>query len=146
VTRITENQPKFDRGDERVKEFFRLTSEMIARIHEDLSSCYPDMPDDELVEKFNDLNAEIHLMATLRGLQAIHKSGSAGNVILQFSGDNLIMHPIRNISRATAEYFQLEKDNPGDDIVLVRADTFDEIRSSYRNYFSDTGEFIRYVT
>ena len=95
VTRLTENQPKFDRGDERYKEFFRLTSEMIARIHEDLPSCYPNISDSELLKRFEDINAEIHLMGMLRGLQAIHQSGGAGNVILQFSGDKLSMHPIK---------------------------------------------------
>ena len=34
VSRVTENQPKFDRGDERYMEFFRLASEIIARAHD----------------------------------------------------------------------------------------------------------------
>jgi hypothetical protein len=42
-------------------------------------------------------------------------------------------------------YFELEKKYPEDDIVLVKADTFVEIRSAYRNYFSDTNEFLRLV-
>jgi GTP pyrophosphokinase len=42
-------------------------------------------------------------------------------------------------------YFELEKKYPEDDIVLVKADTFAEIRSAYRNYFSDTNEFLRLV-
>jgi putative GTP pyrophosphokinase len=136
VTRITENQPKFDRGDERYKEFFRLASEMIARIFEDSTSCYPNVPDHELASRFRDVNGEIHLMGLLHGPNEIHDEGRAGNVILQFSGDKLTMHPVTNIARATEQYFKLEKDNPGDDIVLVHADTFDEIRNAYRNYFS----------
>jgi putative GTP pyrophosphokinase len=145
VTRITENQPKFDKGDERYKEFFRLASEMIARIFEDTTSCYPDITDAELVRRFNEIDGEIHLMGLLRSLNEIHDEGRAGNVILQFSGDKLTMHPVKNIVRATEQYFQLEKANPGDDIVLVHADTFDEIRNAYRNYFSDTDQFVAYV-
>jgi putative GTP pyrophosphokinase len=62
VTRVTENQPKFDRGDERYKEFFRLASEMIARIFEDTTSCYPAISDQELVRSFREINSEIHLL------------------------------------------------------------------------------------
>jgi hypothetical protein len=39
----------------------------------------------------------------------------------------------------------MEKQHPGDDIVLVNADTFDSIRTAYRNYFSDVTEFLRYI-
>jgi putative GTP pyrophosphokinase len=55
------------------------------------------------------------------------------------------MYESANIATATDLYFSLEKNNPGDDIVLVRAETFGEIRSAYRNYFQDTEDFVRYV-
>jgi hypothetical protein len=48
-------------------------------------------------------------------------------------------------SAATATYFKLEKEHPKDDIVLVNADTFDSIRTAYRNYFSDVNEFVKYI-
>ena len=46
------------------------------------------------------------------------------------------------MSAATKALFQLEKDNPDDNVVLVQADTFEQIRSAYRNYFSDATEFL----
>ena len=45
VSRITENQPKFDRGDERYIEFFRLASEIIARAHENSHSVHKELSD-----------------------------------------------------------------------------------------------------
>jgi hypothetical protein len=57
----------------------------------------------------------------------------------------LVVHQYSNIETATEGYFALEKDNPNDDIVLVRAKTFDAIRSAYRNYFQNTAEFLKYI-
>ena len=42
-------------------------------------------------------------------------------------------------------YFALEKKYPEDDIVLVNAETFDEMRSAYRNYFSDAQQFVELI-
>jgi hypothetical protein len=36
----------------------------------------------------------------------------------------------------------LERENPGKDIVLVRADTSEEVREAFKNYFSDARDFI----
>jgi putative GTP pyrophosphokinase len=65
---------------------------------------------------------------------------------LQFKQDGkLEIHDASSDKSAVQLYFELEKQNPNDDIVLVKADTFDEIRSAYRNYFSDPREFLRYL-
>ena len=59
VTQMTENEPKFDRGDRRHIRLFCLASEMLARVHEQRKSCLPDMPDRLLVEEFENLDGEI---------------------------------------------------------------------------------------
>jgi len=41
--------------------------------------------------------------------------------------------------------FELEREMPDRDIVLVRADTGDEVRIAFRNYFSDARDFIKLV-
>lgn len=147
ISRITENQPKFDRGDERHKEFFRLTSEIIARVHEKRTSCYPTLSDRELLEKYVNNDGEIGLYQMLRGLTVINTVvPDGGSTILQFkTNGELLLHRVPARKAPADVYFELEKNNPDEDIVLVRADTFAEIRSSYRNYFSDTNEFLRYV-
>ena len=41
--------------------------------------------------------------------------------------------------------FDLERQFPDRDIVLVRADTSEDVRLAFKNYFSDAGDFIRPV-
>jgi putative GTP pyrophosphokinase len=144
ISRITENQPKFDRGDERYKEFFRLTSEIIARAHENSYATLNELSNAELIDRFFKLDEEINVIRMLRGLHTIYEQRDAGgNVILQFSrSGTLNIHAVANDEEATKQYFKLENDSPQDDIVLVNADTFAEIRSAYRNYFSDPLEFL----
>jgi putative GTP pyrophosphokinase len=147
VSRITENQPKFDRGDERYKGFFRLTSEIIARSHENLHATFDELSNADLIERFVKLDEEINVIRMLLGLHTIYEQREAGgNIILQFSQSGILtIHAVGDDKDATKEYFRLEKDNPQDDIVLVNADTFAEIRSAYRNYFSDPWEFLQIV-
>jgi putative GTP pyrophosphokinase len=51
----------------------------------------------------------------------------------------------REAPDALRALFELERDMPDRDIVLVRADTSDEVRIAFRNYFSDARDFIRLV-
>jgi hypothetical protein len=46
---------------------------------------------------------------------------------------------------AISDYFKLEKSGSGEDIVYVSADSGDDVRSAFRNYFSDTQDFIVYL-
>ena len=39
-------------------------------------------------------------------------------------------------------HFSLEKEVTHDDIVLVRANTSQEVREAYKNYFTDARDFI----
>jgi hypothetical protein len=41
--------------------------------------------------------------------------------------------------------FDLEEQRPGTDVVLVRAETSEEIRLAFKNYFSDATDFVRMV-
>ena len=51
----------------------------------------------------------------------------------------------RDAPEALRALFQLEKENPGKDIVLVKADTSEEVRFAFKNYFSDAQDFINLV-
>lgn len=146
---VTENQPKFNKGDERHKEFFRLASEMIARVYEKETSCFPELSNAVLIEQFTKLESEIHLLRTLEGINTVNTQISKGrNVILVFSETNKTVkaYAFNNPSLAIRNYFELEKTSShGDDIVLVRADTSDNIRNAFRNYFSDAKDFVAYM-
>ena len=42
--------------------------------------------------------------------------------------------------------FDLEEEHPGTDVVLVRAESSEEIRLAFKNYFSDATDFVRMVS
>lgn len=144
---ITESQPKFQEGDKRYETIMAYASEMIARTVEGCKSCFPGIPDGELVHSFLALDKELGLMSLLRGLNSANNEVSEKkNVILMFSEDETLeVKTYRDATDAIQALFLLEKQNPGKDIVLVRADSSDEVRIAFRNYFSDATEFIKFI-
>jgi putative GTP pyrophosphokinase len=105
------------------------------------------LSDLELVEKFLALDKTINLLKLLGGISVIRATSNIkNNVVLRFAKNGgLSIHPFINLERATEGYFDLEKTYPEDDIVLVRAKTFHDIQSAYRNYFQNTEDFVKYV-
>lgn len=142
---ITESQPKFQSGDKRYEQAMALASEVLSRAHEDMKGPFPDLPDRELVTKFLALDGELGLLRTLRGLNAASRTVSdKRNAILIFSeSGELEVREFRDAPDALRELFELERQMPELDIVLVRADTSDEVRIAFRNYFSDARDFIQ---
>ena len=142
---ITESQPKFERGDERYHRAMALASEVLARAHEGRKGPFPDLSDREVLESFLSLDQELGLVQTLRGLhQAKSDISDKKNSILIFdpSGD-LTIRSYRDATDALRDLFILEKEMPEKDIVLVRADSSAEVRTAFRNYFTDAREFVR---
>lgn len=144
---ITESQPKFQQGDKRFEQAMALASEVLSRAHEGQRGPCPELADRDLVAGFLTAEREINLLATLRSLNAADKTVSAKrNAILIFSeGRPLEVKSYRDATEALANLFELEKQMPDRDIVLVRADTTDEIRLAFRNYFSDARDFIKLI-
>jgi putative GTP pyrophosphokinase len=147
IGNITENQPKFREGDKRYERIMLLASEILARAMEGCNSYLPEYSSADLVEEFARMDTELGLLNLLRGLNAVQRDVSANrNVILIFSEDEeLESKSYRDATEALAALFQLERENPGKDIVLVRADTAEEVRIAFRNYFSDAREFIQLI-
>ncbi|MBU1222788.1 MAG: RelA/SpoT domain-containing protein [Gammaproteobacteria bacterium] len=142
---ITESQPKFQKGDKRYEHAMALASEILARAHEGMTGPIPDIQDRDLVAQFLALDNELGLLKTLRGLNAANRAVSAKrNAILIFgSTGDLEVRTFRDAPDALRALFELERELPDRDIVLVRADTSDEVRLAFRNYFSDARDFIR---
>jgi len=86
-------------------------------------------------------------MQTLRGLNSAKSDVSdKRNSILIFSKEgDLEVRNFRDATDALRALFELEKNMPDRDIVLVRADTSEEVRLAFRNYFTDAREFVRLV-
>jgi hypothetical protein len=144
---VTESQPKFQRGDDRYAVAMGFASEILARAHEGRKGPHPNLPDREVVKNFLALDKELSLLAMLRGLNAADKAVTQNrNAILVLSGaQELEVRTYRDSTEALRALFQLEKQFPDRDVVLVRADTTDEVRLAFKNYFSDARDFIAKV-
>jgi putative GTP pyrophosphokinase len=144
---ITENQPKFQEGDTRFQYVLQLASEIIARAFENSKSSLPDISNTDLIGEFLEKEKEIGFINLLRGLNTADGDISTKkNVILIFQPDgNLETRAFRDATEALRALFQIEKDEPGKDVVLVRADSGEEIRIAFRNYFSDARDFITLI-
>jgi len=141
---ITLSQPKFQKGDTRYEEAMALASEIIARKHEQKNGPFPLLENKELVKKFIEIEKELNLLNTLRGLNEIDTEVSERkNVILIFTPDGeLETKTYRSAPEALRDLFKLESERQDCDIVLVKADTSEEIRFAFKNYFSDTRDFV----
>lgn len=148
---LTENQPKFDRGDEQIKHILRLASEIIARAFEGMPSSLPELSNEELVQEFTALDGDLHFMRMLRGLNmADSQISDDKNMILIFKGadldedEGLEVRSYPSTTSALRALFDLELENEtlGWDIVLVRSDRPEDVREAFRNYFSDANQFI----
>ena len=144
---VTESQPKFQAGDRRYEDAMSLASEILARTSEKSKGPFPTLDDRELVRRFITLDGELGLLRTLRGLNAADKAVTENrNAILIFSPSGALeVKTYRDATDALQSLFELEKQHPEYDIVLVRADTSDEVRLAFKNYFSDARDFIRLV-
>jgi len=141
---ITESQPKFEKGDTRYQDAMMLSSEILARSHENLKGPYPDLSNTDLLKKFSRIDKSLNLLNRLRGLIAVKKASSENrNAILIFSQSaELEIRTFRTAPEALRALFELEKDMPENDIVLVKADKSEDIRLAFKNYFSDANDFV----
>ena len=144
---ITESQPKFQKGDTRFEHAMQMASELLARAHERMKGPLPEISDRDLVAQFLLADKELGLLEMLRSLNAADKVvSSKRNAILIFSeGKPLEVKQYRDATDALRALFDLEKQMPDRDIVLVRADTGEEVRLAFKNYFSDARDFIRLI-
>lgn len=144
---ITNNHPKFQQGDKRYEEVMTYASEILARAHERQTSCHPTMSNEDVVAAFLALDAELSLMEMLRKLNARASGGTEYRNMILISTPNqpLDIRPFRNGTDALRALFELEREDPARDVVLVRADTSAEARIAFRNYFTDPDEFIRLI-
>ena len=146
---ITDSQPKFERGDDEYLEIFRFASEIIARAFESKKSCLSDLSDEQVVKGFKELDSKLNFMRMLRGLNVVDRHFSKRkNAILIFDeggGSDLEIRLYPSAPAALEALFELEAENPGKDIVLVRADTGEDVKIAFKNYFTDARDFIKRI-
>ncbi|MBS1057181.1 RelA/SpoT domain-containing protein [Gluconobacter kondonii] len=144
---ITDSQPKFQSGDRKYEYIMSLASEMLARVYENRNSCHPEMDNSKLAQTFVDLDSELKLTSTLSGLSSSKSNFRENkNYILVFGeNEKLDVKPYKDSTSALKELFLLENKFPGRDIVLVRANSSNELKDAFRNYFSDATEFVQLI-
>lgn len=145
IGHISESQPKFQRGDDRYLRAMALASEILARAHEDLYGPLPDLSNKELIQSFEEVDSNIHLTRSLSGLnEAGNIQSQKKNAILIFKpGGSLSVETFIRETDALNRLFEIEMTDPGLDVVLVRAESSDEVRFAYKNYFSDAKDFLK---
>ena len=145
---VTVNQPKFRQGDERYERILRLASDIVSRAYEEMPSSLPELSDTDIVREFFTLDADLKFMRMLRGLNAADRQiADNRNVILIISSrpEDLKILTYRDATDALRALFELERQEPGKDIVLVRGDTSEDVKTAFRNYFTDAREFIHLI-
>jgi putative GTP pyrophosphokinase len=144
---ITESQPKFQKGDVRYETAMAYASEILARHYEKSRGPCPNISDREVAERFLALDSELGLLQMLRGLNSAQQEVSdERNAILIFSADrSLEIRTFRDAPEALRALFELERTMPTIDVVLVRADKSSDVRLAFKNYFSDSKDFIELI-
>lgn len=142
------SEPKFHRGDPRYVDAMALASEILARSFEGCPGPYSKLEPQEVVELFNKLDADLNLSLKLAGLQVAMKgaSGEHGTEFILFrEGTQLELLGFNTPGEALEKLFDLEKTQPAADVVYVPSSTSEEIRSTYKNYYDDSRDFLRWL-
>lgn len=148
VDSTTGSFSKFGQGSEDQQEFFKITSEIIARLYERSHSCYWNLSNYELLKKYRSNNYNHRLLNHLRNLKTIssHKIFESKNVILISYKDSTQVYTYDSLPLATAKYFEFERIYGNErDVVLVRSSSQENIRQAYKNYFADAQDFVRLI-
>ena len=104
------------------------------------------MSDNEVVEKFLELDDNIRLMDMFRALNIANiVVRGPKNAIFVFEDGELKVQEFDSASAAWKALLDLEKDDYEKDIVFVCGDTPDAIRLSFINYFSDARGFVEMI-
>lgn len=144
---ISESQPKFQKGDARYEQAMVLASEILARTYEGLRGPLREKEDIEVVKEFLAADADLKLLDMLRGLNASEAATTEkrNSILIFHESTKLEIRTYKSATDALTALFDLENTMPGKDIVLVRADTTEEVRFAFKNYFSDAQDFVRMV-
>lgn len=145
---------KSSMGDEKVLRFFVLVSSVFAKM-ENMPIC-PGTSDDynELVREIKEIDNDIHIVHTLSHLNVLiehsdsmrtdnHKKISYYVLVQKYEKKIITIYPFSSheIDLATATYNKLEE-KFSENVVLVSATSFDNLKAAYPNYFVDIGKFI----
>lgn len=154
---FTKQNLKASQGEEHIKRFFVLVSSLFA-LEEDCPVVPGTINDkDELISEIEGINARYNVIDTLSAINVFSnytrevemKKSGYYMLILNFNTRRLSIKYFMpsEIDNANEIYSQIEKTRAEKkiDAVLVRAESFIDLKNAYPNYFADIGEFVARV-
>ena len=154
---FTKQDLKASQGQESTKRFFVLVSSLFA-IEEDCSIVPGTVENrDALISEIKSINARYNILDTLSAIKVFSdvtrdiqmKKTGYYMPILNFNAKTLRIKYFlpSEIELANETYSQIEKTRAESkiDAVLVRAESYNDLKNAYPNYFADIGEFLERV-
>ena len=147
---VKKSNLKAGQGDKNISRFFTLVSSLFA-IEENTPVC-PNTSNDEneLLKEINELNQKHHIIDTLNALSISvnirNKSGNDEYYVFDMNYKekyvDIYGYPKNqfHIANSVCEY--LENKDINHNVVLVSAESIDQLKSAYPNYFADIRKFI----
>jgi ppGpp synthetase/RelA/SpoT-type nucleotidyltranferase len=146
---LTASRIKFSQSSSDYQDFFKICSELLARQFDGMPSIYPTESGKSLVQRIQEIDQKIHLFQTFRNASVYGGfTNFTKNSILIFhlNDAKLEIKNYETFTNAIEQYPKIESEYQGmADIVLVRGENYDAIKNTFRNYFTDTLEFMRYI-
>lgn len=151
---LTENDPKFGRGSPEYIEFFRCASEILARRCEEKFGPYPSKAFSEIESTLIDIAVRTKILDVFDEFnrlenRTVPRLGKNVFMIVKRLDDTASrpeVYDFESFSDALRTVGKFERPEPGGgdyDVVVVRNVSGALIGNAYRNYFSDTREFLR---
>lgn len=136
---------KFEDGTGPYGQFFRIASELLARRHEGMTSCLPELSDAALEDEFEEQEKQHNL---LDRLDRLREQGDLSKIrehtVLAFQVDGTLdIFGYTKAVRAVERERELLDDPNCSHVVYVRASTPSAIKSSYRNYLTNPADFVK---
>lgn len=151
----TKSNLKSSKGNEDILRFFVLVSSLFAK-QERTPICPNTIDDDEIIiNEIKNINNKLHLVSRISALSVAIKHTNISNkmkgkgyyvLILNYEKKALRVngYSTQQVDLATKIYNEIEaKHDKNIDTVLVSAQSFNDLREAYPNYFADIGEFVQ---
>jgi len=149
---LDDERTKFEAFSGNRGKFFAISSELIARTHENKTQALKEVTTSDLRQRLRALEKELGIMQRLSLLRQFgeeHKL-QTHNVLNIYRGldgqPSLEVLPFTTAAAAIEKASHLESDSNSLNAVYVRASNPRQLRSAYRNYFNDPVDFVELLT
>lgn len=147
---LNQGRAKFGEGSAAYKRYWQLASEIISRTREGEPSYLAGLSAEEVAEEFEDLDAQLNIRRLMRAAyRSQPKLKNNQSTVLVYRAD--LKNPLKAYSfldwNEAVEFYNIKEKEFGlkADVVLVEANNVKNLRNIFRNYFSNTTDFLRYI-